>query len=96
MFISMDAGIIENIIFLLLLFDSAIKLLIAKGSPNCANVISSEYVGKIMLYRFIASLDTVLVKIIFITNPNNLVNNAPIIKISVDLINLFFIIKYMF
>ena len=94
-FINNDAGMIENNIFLLLFFAFAITLLIASGNPNCANVISNEYVGIIILYKLIASLLTILVNIIFIIKPNNLVNKAPIIKINVDLTNLFFIIKYM-
>lgn len=94
-FIIREVGIIENNIFLLEFLDFAIILLMARGKPNCANVISNEYVGIIILYKFIASLVTVLVNIIFIIKPNILVNKAPIIKINVDLTNLFFIIKYM-
>ena len=94
-FISNDTGIIENNTFLLLFLLLAITLLIASGKPNWANVINNEYVGIIILYKFIASLLTILVNIIFIIKPNNFVNNAPIIKINVDFTNLFFIFKYM-
>ena len=38
----------------------------------------------------------VLVNTIFINMPNILVRKPPIIRIIVDLINLFFIIKYMY
>ena len=94
-FISKDIGIIENNIFFELFLFSAIKLLIARGKDNWAIVISKQYVGNIILYRFIASVVTVLVNIIFIIKPNIFVNKAPIININVDFINLFFIIKYM-
>ena len=55
MFIIRDDGIMENNIFLLRTLFSAIKLLIASGKPKLAKVINKEYVGIIILYRFISS-----------------------------------------
>ena len=59
-------------------------------------VINKLNVGNIIIYIPIPSLPILLASAIFITIANNLVIPPPIIRIIVDLINLFFIINYMF
>ena len=74
----------------------ATKLLIAVDSDKVQRVINKLKVGSTNIYRPIPASPTLLVKNILITIAKILVINPPNIKISVDLINLFFIIKYMF
>ena len=88
-------GIEENITFLDDLF-SAINLPNEVDRDNVDKVINKLNVGNIIIYIPIPSLPILLASAIFITIANNLVIPPPIIRIIVDLINLFFIINYMF
>ena len=88
-------GIIDNITFLLLLF-SATNLLIEVDKDKVDNVINKLKVGSTNIYKDTTLVPIFLVSTIFIIIENILVNNPPIIKIKVDLINLLFIIDYMF
>ena len=87
--------VVGIIILLLLFFFSDTNLVIAVGTPKLHSVIKRLKVGRTNIYSPIPSVDTVLVKTILIIIPRILVINPPIIRIIVDLINLFFIIIYM-
>ena len=88
-------GIIDSTICLLL-FLSDISLLIEVDNDNEHNVMNKLNVGNTIIYVAIPVFPMALVKNIFIIIANNLVIPPPIIKIIVDLINLFFIFNYMF
>ena len=86
-------GIKGKTIFLLFILFSLTNFDIAVGSPIEQRVIKRLNVGNIREYVPIPSVFIALVKLIFIIIPNILVMKPPIIKIIVDFINLFFIIK---
>ncbi len=88
-------GIIDNITVLLLLF-SANNLLTEVDRDIVDNVINKLKVGSTNIYRDTPLVPIFLESTILIIIENILVKNPPIIKIKVDLINLLFIIKYMF
>ena len=73
------------------MFVDEILLLIDTKILKLARDISKEYVGEISDNRVIPFIPNVLVYIIFIIRPNILVIQPPIISISVDFINLFFV-----
>lgn len=83
-------GMIEKIIFLLLLLGVLTSLLIAAGKLNVAIVINRLNVGTINEYNPIPSTPISLVIIIFKMNPRNLERNPPVSKINVPLTKLFF------
>lgn len=88
-------GIVGITIFLLLFLCSLTNLDIAIGNPNEDKVINKLKVGNIKEYKPIPSKEIVLVKTILINIPNILVKKPPNINMIIDLIKLFFIIKYM-
>ena len=90
-----DTGIIENIIFLLLLFGMLTSLLIAIGKENVAIVMNKPNVGITSEYSPIPSTPICLVIIIFKMNPKNFDRNPPVSSISVPVMNLFFIISFI-
>ena len=95
MFIKMEYGIIDETISLLLCLSSDTSLLILVGNPNWLIAISKENVGIIIIYDPIALVGSSLLITILINIPKNFVINPPINNINVDLINIFFILKYM-
>ena len=82
-----------NTKFLVLYLSLAIKIFNAVGRPSCAMLLSSKKVGIIIEYNPIPSVPINLVKIILIIIPSDLVKKPPIIRMRVDLINLFFIVQ---
>ena len=95
MFIKMEYGIIDETISLLLCLSSYTSLLILVGNPNWLIAINKENVGIIIIYDPIALVGSSLLITILINIPKNFVINPPINNINVDLINIFFILKYM-
>ena len=94
-FIIINNGNIEKYSFLVFLFSSDINLDKARGSDILLKFISNINVGNISIYIPSPLVPIILAIIIFIIIPNIFVRKAPIIKIIVDLINLFFIINFM-
>ena len=83
-----------NTKFLLLYLSLDISTFKAVGRPSCAILFKSKKVGKIMEYIPIPIVPINLVNTILIIKPSILVINPPTINIIVDLINLFFILKF--
>ena len=81
----------EFIITFFVLFVDEILLVIDTKILKLARDINREYVGEISDNKVIPLIPSVLVYIIFISRPNILVIQPPIISISVDFINLFFV-----
>lgn len=88
-----EISILVNTRFLLLYLLLDIKTFNAVGNPKPAILLRSINVGIIIEYMPIPVVPICLVSTILMTSPRIFVNNPPIIKINVDLINLFFIVQ---